>query len=150
MQSLSPGHIPPRPLPAPAASPSLASSGPSADGEASSELVLSIEEGGVFWPLLKQRTKPGQRFMLAYSGQIDQLYVTPEASGLSTPQCDCPEQDSNSCTGGIPARTCRKGSEAITVLFATGQANEYEAGKGITSVIAPSHTGGNNTQEVAA
>ena len=120
-----------------------------AEGAASSELVLSKEEGGVFWPLHKQQAKPGQRFMLAYNGQICQLYVTPPPCGCSTPQRDCPEQDSNTCTGGMPERTCRKGSEAITVLLTTGQANEYETGSSIAGVIASTVQGGNGA-EVAA
>ena len=108
--------------------------GQGAEGAASSELVLSKEEGGVFWPLFKQQPKPGQRFMLEYSKGSDQITVLLSTNQLNTAvgsTVTAPDsifdEPCYSITVGYPVRLARRGNASLTVeVYALGSGVSIE------------------------
>ena len=92
-------------------------------------ITLYAERNGCYWPVqtfnVGRLVQQGfdQRFMLEWTGQIDQLNVLPSLCDVSTPHDDRPEQPTNETTGGKPERTSRSRVEKVTCLFATGQSN---------------------------
>jgi len=120
----------------------------------SDTITIYAERGGCYFPIYvldvgKLETQGfDQRFMLAFAGQIDQLYSPVPPAG-STPQVERPVHPANSTTGGKPDRTNRTRIENVTVLFATGHSKVLSSIDRSSLKLASSASGAPQSSEAA-